>query len=112
MGNIINLRLKGGTNKTFTLYARDDSNAALSLSAATISVRVGRPPACLNSDWPILTVTGAVVSAALGSFTAAFTPSATQYMAGDYYYEAWVTISAAVQVGVEGRFRVLSHLTS
>lgn len=112
MPNITNLSMKGGTNKTFTLYARDDSNAPLSLSAATISVRVGRPPVCPRSDWPLFTVTGAVVSAALGSFTAAFTPSATQYMAGDYYYEGWVTISAAVQVAVEGRFRVFNHLTS
>ncbi|MCC2649883.1 MAG: hypothetical protein K0R61_68 [Microvirga sp.] len=112
MGNIKNLSMKGGTDRTFTLYARDDDNAVLSLSAATISLRVGRPPACKNSDWPVLTVTGAVVSAALGTFTAAFTASATQYMAGDYYYEAWVTISAALQVGVDGRFRVLEHITS
>lgn len=112
MGNTINLRLKGGTDRTFTLYARDDSNAPLNLSAATVSVRVGRPPACKNSDWPLLTVAGAVVSAALGSFTVAFTPSATQYMAGTYYYEAWVTVSAGISVGVEGRFRVLDHLTS
>lgn len=112
MGNTINLRLKGGTDRTFTLYARDNDNAVLSLSAATISVRVGRPPANKDSDWPTLTVTGTVVSAALGSFTAAFTASATKYMAGDYYYEAWVTISAALQVGVEGRFRVLEHITS
>lgn len=112
MGNLINLRLKGGTDKTFTLYARDDNNAALSLSAATISVRVGRPPAGKTSDWPVVTVSGVVVSAALGSFTAAFTASASQYMAGDYYYEAWITISAALQVGVEGRFRVLEHMTS
>jgi hypothetical protein len=33
-------------------------------------------------------------------------------MAGDYAYEAWVTISAALQVAVEGRLRVFSHLTS
>ena len=112
MPNIKNLSLKGGTNRTFTLYARDDDNAPLSLSAATVSVRVGRPPACIDSDWPLLTVTGEVVSAALGSFTAAFTPSSTQYMAGDYAYEAWVTVSAGVSVCTEGRFRVFNHLTS
>jgi hypothetical protein len=112
MPNIQNLALKGGTDKTFTLYARDDSNVPLSLSAATIAVRVGRPPSCPNSDWPLFTLTGTVVSAAAGTFTAAFTASATQYMAGDYAYEAWVTISAALQVAVEGRLRVFSHLTS
>lgn len=112
MPNIVNLSLKGGTDKTFTLYARDDSNVPLSLSAATISVRVGRAPATPRSDWPLFTLTGAVVSAAAGTFTAAFTPSATQYMAGDYYYEGWVTISAALQVAVEGRLRVFNHLTS
>ena len=112
MPNITNLSVKGGADKTFTLYARDDSNTPLSLSSAAISVRVGRPPASPNSDWPLLTVTGAVVSAALGTFTAAFTASATQYMAGDYYYESWVTTSTQTVVGTEGRFRVFSHLTS
>ncbi len=110
--NIQNLTIKGGTNKTFTLYARDDSNAALSLSGATIAVRVGRPPSCPNSDWPLFTLTGTVVSAAAGTFTAAFTPSATQYMAGDYYVEAWITTSTQTVVGTEGRLRVLDHLTS
>lgn len=112
MPNITNLTLKGGTNRTFTLYARDDSNAPLSLSGASIAVRVGRPPSCPRSDWPLFTLTGAVVSAAAGTFTAAFTPSATQYLSGDYAYEAWVTISAALQVAVEGRLRVQPHLTS
>jgi hypothetical protein len=112
MPNITNLYLKGGTDKTFTLYARDDSNAPLSLSAATIEVRVGRPPACPQSSWPLFTLTGAVVSAAAGTFTAAFTPSATQYMAGDYWHETWVTISGQIQVAVEGRLRVFNHITS
>lgn len=112
MGNIINLSLKGGTNKTFTLYARDDSNVPLNLSGATIAFRVGRPPSCINSDWPLFTLTGTVISAAAGSFSVSPTPSATQYMAGDYYHESWVTISAALQVAVEGRLRVFSHLTS
>jgi hypothetical protein len=110
--NIKNLALKGGTDKTFTLYARDDSNAPFNLSGVlSIAVRVGRPPADKNSSWPVLTVTGTTVSAALGTFTAPFTVTNTQYMAGDYYYEAWVTMPAGVSVGAEGRFRVLDHMS-
>ncbi len=113
MGNTINLTLKGGTDKTFTLYARDDSNAPFNLSGVvSISVRVGRPPAHKTSGWPVLTVTGTTVSAALGTFTAPFTASSTQYLDGDYYYEAWVEMPAGMSVGVEGRFRILEHMTS
>ncbi len=111
MPNIRNLSLKGGTDKTFTLYARDDSNTPLSLSSASLTVRVGRPPSCPQSDWPLFTLACSVVSAAAGSFTTSFTASATQYMSGDYAYEAWATISGQVSVPCEGRLRVFRHLT-
>lgn len=109
---IQNLYIKGGADKTATLYARDDSNAPLSLSGATISMRVGRPPASISSDWSLLTLTGTIVSAALGSFTVAFTPSATQYLCGDYWQECWITTSAALVVGTEGRLRIENHLAT
>lgn len=111
MPQIQNLDLTAGEDRTLTLYARNPSNVPLSLSAATISWRVGRAPFNPNSNSAVFTKTGTVTSAANGIFTVPVTPSDTQYLQGDYEHEAWATISTQVSLVTRGRFRVLPYIT-
>lgn len=105
--NVQHLEVFAGENRTPTLYARDQNNAAVSLSGKTITWNVGRSPRNLDSDWPIFTKTGVVVSAPAGTFTVAITPADTQYMRGDYEHMALTTdASGNVAVVTMGRFRV------
>jgi uncharacterized protein (DUF2345 family) len=107
MANLQHLEVFAGENRTPTLYARDPSNVAVSLSGKTITWNVGRSPRNRDSSWPIFSKTGTIVSAPAGTFTVAITPDDTQYMAGDYEHMALTTDgSGNVAVVTTGRFRV------
>lgn len=113
MPTVKNLRVRGYTNQSFTLYARDESNVPVNLSGATIAWRVGRGESNPDSSWPLFTKTGTTVSAAAGTFSVALAPSDTQYMEGDYVHEAWLTnASAQTSVVNTGRLRVLPYIGS
>jgi hypothetical protein len=105
-------KLFAGTNKTFTLYARDDSNVPLSLTGGTIQWRVGKGPSNPNSNWPVFTKTATITDSANGVYTVAVTPSDTQFMEGDYEHEAWLTISAVVSVVTTGRLRIRPYIVT
>ncbi len=102
--------LFAGANKTFTLYARDDSNVPLSLTGGTIQWRVGKGPANPQSNVPIFSKTATVTDSANGVYTVAVTPSDTQFMQGDYEHEAWLTVSGAVSVVTTGRLRIRPYI--
>lgn len=98
--------MNAGEDRSFTLEARTTSNGVQSLSAATVSVRIGRPPRSPDATWPVMTKTASVVSAGAGTFSFAVSAADTQSLMGDYRYESWATISAQLSMVCEGRFRV------
>ena len=64
-------------------------------------------------SWPVFDVTGTIVDSANGVYTVALTPSATQFMQGDYQHQTWATDgSGNVSVVSEGRFRVRDPISS
>lgn len=107
MANRQHLTVFAGENRTPTLYARDSDNAAVNLTGSTITWNVGRSPRNLDSDWPLVTKTGSIVSASGGSFSVAIEPSDTLYLQGDYEHMALITdADGNVTIGTEGKFRV------
>lgn len=110
MPAIINLYMTAAEDRTFTLSARDYDNAALSLSAASISWRVGQSPYNPTIGWPTFTKTGTVTDAANGEFTVSVTAADTQWLDGDYRHQAWVTIAGLSYLVTEGRLRIRNYI--
>lgn len=109
MPNIQNLDMRAGETRTFSLAARDASNAVKSLSGLTVSWRVGRAPWDPNTDTPVFTVTGSVVSASAGTFTVAVTNANTVDLTGDFLHQA---VTSDGLVVVEGRLRIRPAIAS
>jgi len=112
MANRVILEVYQGEDRTLTIEARNNLNAALSLTGATLSWRVGRNPYRLDSSWPIFTKTGSISDSANGGFTVSISAADTQYMAGDYLHQGWATISGQTYVVAEGMFRVRPWIES
>jgi len=112
MPNRVHFDVYQGEDRTLTVAARNNANAALSLTGATLSWRVGRNPYRLDSSWPIFTKTGTISDSANGQFTVSISAVDTQYMAGDYMHQGWATISGQTYVVAEGRFRVRPWIES
>jgi hypothetical protein len=112
MANVVAFDVYQGEDRTLTLNLRDSSNAPMSLTGATISFRVGKNPFRLADSWPIFTKTGSITDSDDGVCTVPVVSTDTQYMAGDYAYQAWVTISGQATVGALGRFRVRPWIES
>src|SRR5688572_17610581 len=93
MANRVILEVYQGEDRTLTIEARNNLNAALSLTGATLSWRVGRNPYRLDSSWPIFTKTGTITDSDDGLFTVSISATDTQYMTGDYLHQGWATIS-------------------
>lgn len=112
MANRQHFEVYAGENRTLTpIYARDSANAAVSLASKTIDFRVGRSPRNIDSTWPIFTKTGTIVSAPAGTFSVAILPADTQYLHGDYEYQAVTTDgSGNLAVVTAGRFRVRPYI--
>lgn len=109
MPNIQPLEMRAGETRSFSLAARDASNAVKSLSGLTVSWRVGRAPWDPNSDTPVFTVAGSVVSAAAGTFTVAVANADTIDLSGDFLHQA---VTSDGLVVVEGRLRIRPALAS
>lgn len=107
--NIQPLDMVAGETRTFSLAARDASNAVKSLSGLTVSWRVGRGPYDPNSDYPVITKTGSVVSASAGTFTVSVTASDTEGLQGDFLHQA---VTSDGLVVVEGRLHIRPRLAS
>lgn len=113
MPSVKNHTMTAGANATLSMEARDGSNAPLSLSGASVSWRVGRGPTMIDAPLSLFSKTGAIVSAAAGTFTVSIVPDDTRDLEGDYLHQAWVTnASAQTYVVAEGRFRVKPWLES
>lgn len=102
------LEVFAGEDRTLTLYARDASNVAASLTGKSVEWLAGRSPRYRDSTWPILTKTGTVTDAANGVFTVPILAADTAYMAGDYEHQAETTVtgSGLKAIVTIGRFRV------
>jgi len=109
--NVQHFEVYAGENRTLTpIYARDSANAVVSLASKTIDFRVGRSPRAIDSTWPIFTKTG-TMSAPAGTFSVAIAPADTQYLQGDYEYQAVTTDgSGNLAVVTVGRFRVRPYI--
>jgi hypothetical protein len=112
MANRVILEVYQGEDRTLTIEARNNLNAALSLTGATLSWRVGRNPYRLDSSWPIFTKTGTITDSDDGLFTVSISATDTQYMAGDYIHQGWATISGQNTMVAEGMFRVRPWIES
>lgn len=113
MSNIIHLDVFSGTDRTLTLYARDPSNVAVSLSGKTLTGYFGRPPLRPDCSDAIFTKSGTITDAASGTYTITIEDSDTTYLDGDYEYQVkTVDGSSLVAVVTMGRFRVRSVLTT
>ena len=113
MHTLEHFQVIAGVNATLTAHARTEANVPLSLTGYSLDFRVGRSPRRLDSSWPIFDVTGTIVDSPNGAYTVAITPSATQWLQGDYQHQTWATDgSGNVTVVSEGRFRVRDPITS
>ena len=113
MPAVINLTMKQGEDRTFSLQARDWANAPLNLSGASISFRVGKSPYSRSESWPTFTKTGTVQSAVSGTYTVSVSAADTTYLEGDYSFQGWVTtVSGQVVEATEGRFRIQPYIQS
>ena len=110
MPNVVAFDVYQGEDRTLTVAARNNSNAPMGLTGATISFRVGKNPYRLCDSWPIFTKAGTITDSDDGLFTGAISATDTQYMAGDYSYQAWGTISGQLAGGAGGRVRVRDYI--
>lgn len=113
MANLQNLDCFLGENKTFTLYARDSSNAPVDLTGKTISWSVARSP---NFPWQnvaIFTVAGVIVNAPAGSFTVALIPGETFNLTpGNYCHQAkTIDNTGGISVVTYGTLRLRSYIS-
>ena len=107
MPNVQHFEVSSGENVTLTLYARDRSNNAVSLTGKTVAWRVGRPPNKPDQRYAEVSKTGTVTSASAGIFTVPLTPSDTEFMEGDYLHQAFTTDgSSNVALVTTGRLRI------
>ena len=109
MSNIQNLDMSAGETRTFSLAARDPNNAVKGLSGLTVAWRIGRGPFDPNSDYPLITKAGSVVSAAAGTFTVSLALTDTDDLQGDFLHQAVTSDNVVV---VEGRLRIRPALAS
>lgn len=100
--NLQNFDLTAGETRTLTLTARDATGAILNLSGATIQWDMARTA----RSGSVLTKTGAIVSAALGTFTVALAAGDTTSFSGDYWHQAKVTKAGVVTMAVQGQIRI------
>src|SRR4051812_1423258 len=114
MANIQHLQMYSGEDWTPTLYARDSSNAPVSLTGKTVTWYMGRSPLRPDNSTAIVTKTGTVVSAAAGTFAVTLAAADTLDLNGDYEHMAITTVTATglVAVVVQGRFRINSSLVA
>lgn len=114
MANVQHLDVYAFEDRTPTLYARDPSNNAVSLTGKTIAWYVGRSP--WHPDWSnaIFSKVGSIVSAPAGTFSVPITPTDTQFLNGDYEHMAVTTVVATGLVAVvcAGRFRIRPALVA
>lgn len=112
--NLQHLEVFAGEDRTPTLYARDPSNVALSLTGKTIAWYVARPPWHPDRRNAIITKAGTTVSASAGTFTVPILAADTQYLEGDYEHMAVSTVTATGLLAVvcKGRFRVRPSLVA
>ena len=107
MHTLEHFQVISGVNATLTAHARNEANVPLALTGYSLDFRVGRSPRRLDDGWPIFDVTGTIVDSANGVYTVAITPSATQWLGGDYQHQTWATDSQGrLSVVSEGRFRI------
>ncbi len=106
MANRVHLDVYQGESRTLSLQARNNLNAPLSLTGATISWRVGRSPWRLDDTWPIFTKDGTITDSANGGFSVSVGQSDTEFLCGDYQHQAWATISGQSYVVAEGPLRI------
>lgn len=98
-----NFILTMGEDVTLSMTARDKTGAAMDITGATITWRMGRVGEAAS-----LSKTGTIVSASAGTFTVALTDSDTDptlYRARNYWHQAIVTISGTTTVAVQGKIR-------
>lgn len=107
--NVTALDMQAGESRTFTLYARDPNNAVQSLSGLTVEWRVGRAPWDPQSDAPVFTKAGSIVSASAGSFTVAVTNPDTIDLKGDFLHQA---VTSSNVVVVSGRLHIRPAIAS
>lgn len=98
-----NVEIWSGDTRTLTFTARDYSNDVINLTDATITWRVGFP-----GRTSVIQKTGAIVSAAAGTFTVSLVNGDTNNLRQrDYQHMAEITQNGGIKTGVRGRFRVL-----
>lgn len=97
--NVQTLDMIAGETRTFTLKARDASNAVKSLSGLSVSWRVGRGPSDPNSDYPLITKAGAITSPSGGVFTVSLVGTDTIDLLGDYTHQAVASDGGVVVAG-------------
>lgn len=103
---MVNLTMRQGEARTFTLFAADYSNVPISLTGVSIEWRVGIPPGHPNATWPTFTKTGTATSASNGSYYVSVSAADTQYLRGDFVHQGWVTVSGQTFCATEGRLRI------
>lgn len=101
--NVQNLDMIAGETRTFPLAARDPSNGVKNLSGLTVTWRIGRGPFDPNSDYPLITKAGSVVSAAAGTFNVSLALADTVDLQGDFLHQALTSDNVVV---VQGRLRI------
>lgn len=103
MSNRQHFTLTAGEDRTLPLVARDGEGAILDLTGATLAFRLSTDPGCTA----VVSKSGSIVSAALGTYTVALTDGDTSGLAaGDYTYQVMATISGTSTLVTEGRIRV------
>lgn len=98
-----------GDDLVMAMTAMDQSNAVFVLTGKTLSFRTADPRGVsyLTTPASVLTKAGAIVSAALGTFTVTLAPADTaDLLPGDYPFLVYATSSGAQQVVARGRLRI------
>lgn len=98
-----NFTLTAGTDRVLSMKAKTPSGAVLSLTGASITWRLSRA----LGGGVVLSKSGTVVSAALGTFTVSLSDADTASLAnGNYVHEALITIGSTQYSAVQGAVRV------
>lgn len=107
MAQIAHLDCYAGDARTFDLSARDESNLPVDLTDKTIAWYIGRSPFRPDNSTAIVTKTGTIVDAALGTFTVPVVLADTQDLNGDFEHMAVASDTGGARaVLCQGRFRV------
>lgn len=105
--NVEPLEMFAEEDRTFTLHARDSSNAPKSLTGCTLTWRLGNRP---NFPWMqsnILSKSTVITNTASGIYTVTLASTDTSNMHGDYRHQTTcVDGSGNTTVVNVGRFRI------